>query len=120
MAELTLTRHTAQAAPKVVTVCITGEVDQHSGRSAESYVDETLASEKPQHLLLDLSGLSFAGTSFFSSLLFWREELTKLGGTLGLFGLQQAVHSTMRMLALDRLVPINDDEQAALARLGKG
>lgn len=117
MAELSFSRHTVQAAPKVVTVCIVGEVDQHSGRSAETYVDETLSVEKPQHLLLDLSGLSFAGTSFFSSLLFWREELLKGGGSLGLFGLQQAVHSTMRMLALDRLVPISDDEKSAVAKL---
>ena len=119
MAELNLSRQVVQPSPKVLSLCIAGELDEHNGRRAEGYFDESIAAEQPRHVLLDLSGLTFAGTSFFSSLLFWKEETAKAGGQLILFGLQPQVASTMRILALDRMMTICDTQQSALDKLPK-
>jgi anti-anti-sigma factor len=119
MAELNLSRQVVQDAPKVLEISISGELDEHNGRKAEGYFDDSIIAEKPRHVLLDLSGLAFAGTSFFSSLLFWKEETAKAGGQLVLFGLQPQVASTMRILALDRMMAICDTRQAALDKLPK-
>jgi len=117
MAELNLTRETLQPSPKVVVLRIAGELDESNGRKVETYFDDTVAAEAPRDVLMDLSGLAFAGSIFFGSLLFWREELAKGGGTLVLFGLRPEVASTMRIFALDRLVTICDDQAAALAKV---
>jgi stage II sporulation protein AA (anti-sigma F factor antagonist) len=116
MADLQLSRQTVQESPKVVCWRIAGELDENNGRQVESYFDELVQAEQPRHVLLDLSGLIFAGSSFFGSLLFWKEEVGKNGGSLVLFGLRPEVASTMRIFALDRVLSICDDQQAALAK----
>ena len=120
MADLELSRETVQESPKVVCWRISGELDENNGRQVETYFDELVESDEPQHVLLDLSGLIFAGSSFFGSLLFWKEEVGKRGGTLVLFGLRPEVASTMRIFALDRVLTICDDRQAALAKASGG
>jgi anti-anti-sigma factor len=117
MAELSLRHETVHESPKVVTVCIAGELDETNGRQAETYFNDLIDSEKPQHVLLDLAGLSFAGSGFFSSLLFWKEEVAKSGGQLVLFGMRPELASTMRIFSVDRLVAICDNQQAALDKV---
>ena len=70
-------------------------------------------------ILLDLSGLTFAGTGFLSCLLLWREELARKNGALVLFGLRREFASTIHVVALDRLLTIRPDEAGALAALPK-
>ena len=120
MADLDLARQTVQESPKVVCMKIAGEVDETNGRRVETYFDELVETEKPCHVLLDLSGLTFAGSAFFGSLLFWKEELAKNGGGLVLFALRTEVASTLRIFALDRVLSIAADQAAALAALPKG
>jgi anti-anti-sigma factor len=113
MAELNLSRQTVQTG--VVVLTIAGEADAVNGLQIEKYFDEVVRSEQPRHVLLDLGGLLFAGSSFFASLLFWREEMITRGGKLVLYGLRPEVASTMRLLTLDRVLTMVPDQRAALA-----
>lgn len=117
MADLNLSHEAVEDSPKVVVFCVAGEIDDTNGRQVETYFDKLIESEKPQHVLLDLSGLSFAGSGFFGSLLFWKEELAKAGGSLVLFGLRSEIASTMRIFSVDRVVSICEDRQAALDKV---
>lgn len=118
MPDLNLSHQTLQDSPKTVVMSILGELDQTNGREVESYFNALVDSEKPRHVLVDLSGLAFAGSGFFGSLLFWKEEVAKAGGRLVLFALRPEIASTMRIFSLDRIVPICDDREAALKMLG--
>lgn len=119
MSAIKLSREKVQDAPPVVSLRIGGEMGGTNGRQAEAYFDETVQVENPKHVLLDLGELVFADSAFFSSLLFWREEMMKRGGALVLFGLRPEIASTMRLLTLDRVLTVRADKAAALAGLPK-
>ena len=116
--QLKLSHQVAKASPKVVTLALAGEYDHSNGRSAEAYFDEMLEKESPKHVLLDLSGLTFAASIFFSALLFWKEALTAGGGKLVVFAPTSEVLSTMRLFTMDRVVTTCADQKAAMAALG--
>jgi anti-anti-sigma factor len=111
---------TVQAAPKVVVFRITGEVDDNTSRQFESTFDATMQAEQPRHVLFDLTGLAFASTAFYSSLIFWKEEVTKRGGELVLFAVPPPILSTMRIFTLDRKFKICPDQATAVAALPPG
>ena len=117
MPEANLSHERLQEAPRVTAVRIRGDVDASNGRAVESYFDAVLKDEQPRHVLLDLGGVTFGDSAFFSSLLFWREEMTKRGGQLILFGPRPELLSTLRILTLDRVLTIRPDQAAALAAL---
>ncbi len=117
MPVLELSQQALRHAPKVIVLSIAGEAEASNGLQLEQYFDQVVQAEQPRHVLLDLSGLTFAGSAFFSSLLFWREEMTGRGGLLVLYGLQPEVASTLRILTLDRVLTVRPDRQAALLAL---
>lgn len=117
MADLQLSHQSVQDSPKIVCIALSGEYDLASAPKAEKYFDELMQSESPQHVLLDLSQLSFAGSDFFSSLLFWKEKVAENGGQLALFGLQSQVSSTLRLFVLDRVVTVCPDRETALQKV---
>src|SRR4051812_34416456 len=98
MAAPKFSRVRIQESPPVLAIRIGGEVGGPNGRQAEAYFDESIQAEQPRHVLLDLGDLTFADSGFFSSLLFWREEMMKRGGALVLFGLRPEIASTLRIL----------------------
>jgi anti-anti-sigma factor len=119
MADPHLSHERVQDSPRVTVVRIHGDVEASNGRAVESAFEAALQAEQPRHVLLDLSGVTFVDSAFFSSLLFWREEMTKRGGKLVLFGLRPELLSTMRILTLDRLLTLKADQAAALGGLPK-
>src|SRR5437868_14717011 len=106
MFDLKLSRQTLSQSPKLVLVSLAGEVELTNGLQAEQYFDRMLQEDQPRHVLLDLSGLTFASSVFFSALLFWREELTRRGGRLVLYALRPEIAGTIRILSLDRVLTI--------------
>ena len=117
MSDIRLEHETVQTDPKIVLMRIAGEVDGTNGRQVETYFNDLIDSEKPHDVLVDLSSLSFAGSGFFGSLLFWKEEVANAGGQLVLFGLRPEIASTMRIFSLDRVVTICEDQQAAQTKV---
>jgi len=117
MSDLKLSRETMQDSPKTVVMSIAGEIDQTNGREVETYFNDLMDSEKPHHVLVDLSDLAFAGSGFFGSLLFWKEEVSKAGGLLVLFALRPEIASTMRIFSVDRIVTICSNREAAVKKV---
>src|SRR5262245_16234528 len=119
MLNLKLSRRTLRESPTVVQVSLAGEVEVTNGLQAEQYFDRMLEEDQPVHVLLDLSGLSFASSVFFSALLFWREALTRRHGRLVLHGLRPEIANTMRILALDRVLTVCPDQSSALETVSR-
>jgi anti-anti-sigma factor len=115
--DLKLSRQTVWQSPRVVILSIAGEVESSTGLQAEQYFDRLMQEDRPRHVLLNISGLTFASSVFLSSLLFWREELTRRGGQLVLYGLRPEMLSTIRIVALDQILTIRPDEVSALDAL---
>ena len=117
MPELILSHETVNDSPRIVVIRIGGEVDMGNARDVEGHFDSVLLQAQPKHVLLDLSGVPFGDSAFFSALLVCREEVMKRGGQLVLFALRPELFSTMRILTLDRVLSIRADQAAALAAL---
>ena len=117
MSQLDLSHEVVQDSLKVVCLALEGELDSSNGRSAETYFEETWEKESPRHVLLDLEKLTFAGSIFFSALLFWRETVNAGGGKLVVFGPTSEVLSTMRLFTMDRILTICPDRQAAMEEI---
>src|SRR5258708_33393421 len=117
MNPLRLSRETACESPKIVVLRIVGDVDYLSVGSVERAFNDVIECDKPHHVLLDLSELTFLVTPFMGSLLFWKEEMTKRGGKLALFGMQPALASTLRLIRLDRVLSFSANREDDLANL---
>src|SRR5579884_1371677 len=115
--ELNMSHQALRDAPRVVQVRIGCDVESGNGQEVEKYFNYVLQSERPRHVLLDLGGVAFGDTAFFSLLLFWNEEVQKAGGKLVLFGVRPELHSTLRLLSFDKFLTIRPDQEAALAAL---
>lgn len=106
-----------QETPSIIKIRIGCDVDFSNGQEVEKYFNTVVQTEQPRHVLLDLGGVSFGDTAFFSLLLFMKEEVQKSGGQLVLFGVRTEVHSTLRLLSFDKFLTIRPDQAAALASL---
>jgi anti-anti-sigma factor len=115
--ELNLSHENVQDSPRIVKVRIGCDVEAGNGQAVEKYFNYVVQSEQPRHVLLDLGGVTFGDTAFFSLLLFWNEEVSKKGGKLVLFGVRPELHSTLRLLSFDKFLTIRPDQAAALAAL---
>jgi anti-anti-sigma factor len=117
MASAKLSRQQLPQAPGVLVIAVSGDVDGSNSDEIERFFDSALEQDKPQHVLLDLTGLTFASTEFYSCLVFWRDELGRRGGKLVLYGLPAIIASTLRIFSLDRVLTNRPDQAAALAEL---
>lgn len=117
MGELRLGRETVRESPKTVLLRIAGDVDYLNVARVERAFNEVLETDQPRHVLLDFSDLTFVVTPFLGSLLFWKEEMAKRGGKLALFGARPAIADTLRVIRLDRVMPLWPNQQDALASL---
>lgn len=120
MPKLQLSHAVVQESPKVLCFRIAGDVDYLDVTPLEERAGQVLRQEQPRHVLLDLGGLSFVVTPFLGSLLFWKDEVSKAGGQLVLFGLTTSTDCAVRHLRLDRVLTICKDREAALAALAGG
>jgi stage II sporulation protein AA (anti-sigma F factor antagonist) len=117
MVALRLSRETVQESPKIVTLRIAGDVDYLNVPGVERAFAEVLETDRPRHVLLDLRELTFVVTPFLGSLLFWKEEVARRGGKLALFGATPSIADTLRVIRLDRVLPLWANQQDALADL---
>lgn len=115
--ELNMSHEKLKEAPRVVRVRIGCDVEAGNGQEVEKYFNYVLQSEQPRHVLLDLGGVTFGDTAFFSLLLFWNEEVQKGGGKLVVYAVRPELHSTLRLLSFDKFLTIRPDQAAALAAL---
>jgi stage II sporulation protein AA (anti-sigma F factor antagonist) len=117
MVPLQMGRDVVQESPRVIVFHLAGDVDYLNVQSVETRFQEILETDRPRHLLLDVSGLTFVVTPFLGSLLFWEKELQQRGGRLVLFGVRPSIEHPMRVLRLHRVLTFCPDQQAALDAL---
>ena len=72
-----------------------------------------------QNLVLNLSEISFMGSSGIGALLVLVEQFQEQGGSVRFVSLSPAVDSVVKLLNLDRFFMIDATEDDALAALGK-
>jgi len=70
-----------------------------------------------QNLVLNLSEVTFMGSSGIGALLVLVEQFQEQAGTVRLVALSPAVHSVVRLLNLDRSLTIDPTDDEALAEL---
>ena len=117
MVPLHMSRQVLRDSPRVVVFRLAGDVDYLNVQSVEGYFSDLLEEERPRHLLMDVSGLTFVVTPFLGSLLFWEKEIQGRGGRMVLFGVRPSIEHPMRVLRLHRVLTFCPDQQAALAAL---
>jgi anti-sigma B factor antagonist len=91
-----------------------GEIDLHvSPRVAVSLGQITQA--KPDHVVVDLSQVSYIDSSGLAVLIEAMQNTTEYGGKFTLSGLQENVRSIFEIARLDQVFRIFPDVNAALA-----
>lgn len=71
----------------------------------------------PRDVAVDLSHVSTVSPAGLNWLLGMQEALRARGRSLVLFGAPVPVHETLHRAAIDRLIPLADDESTAVERL---
>lgn len=95
---------------------LTGRLVQSELARQSEAVEQSLAvGGKPRAVLLDLSDADFIDSSGLSWLLVWHKRHRAAGGRLILHSLPSLVMDVVKMMRLDLVLDLADDEDAALA-----
>ena len=78
-------------------------------------ISALIASERYDRLLLDFEPVQYMGSTGFATLIVLVKQANKRGIRLALFNLQPEVRFGAEILGMGALIPIHDDEPAALA-----
>jgi anti-sigma B factor antagonist len=120
MATFEMRHQLVRETPRVLLLELAGEARYLDLAATESYFSQALAETQPQHVLLDMAGVTFMVTPFLGSLLFWKEEVARRGGRLILCGLGPRMESLVRLVRLDRLLTLCATRDEALSQLSPG
>jgi anti-sigma B factor antagonist len=91
-----------------------GEIDLHISPRVERSLRSMIA-RHPEHVVVDLSGVTFIDSSGLAVLINAMQDVKKYGGKLILSGITQNVRSILEMARLDQffLIDPRDDELLA-------
>jgi len=100
---------------------LTGRLVQSELAQQSEAVEQSLAvAGSPQPVLLDLSDADFIDSSGLSWLLVWHKRHRAAGGRLILHSLPSLVMDVVKMMRLDLVLDLAEDEEAALAMAREG
>ena len=94
-----------------------GRLDSANARSFETIVMEHIAGGE-QRLVIDFSRLNFISSSGMRVLLIAAKKLQASRGTLVLCAMTEHIHEVFRISGFDRIIPIKDSRESALAAAG--
>jgi anti-sigma B factor antagonist len=91
-----------------------GEIDLHASPRVERSLASIIA-KRPEHVVVDLSGVTFIDSSGLAVLINARQDVKEYGGKLTLVGINTNVRSIFEMARLDQffLIDPRDDELLA-------
>src|SRR5213078_766912 len=91
-----------------------GEIDLHVSPRVESSLASIIA-KRPQHVVVDLSGVTFIDNSGLAILINARQDVKEYGGKLTRAGINNNVRSIFEIARLDQffLIDPRDDELLA-------
>jgi len=99
-------------APTGTVVVLTGDVDMHHAPALHAALVE-LAHERPNRLMLDLSGVPYMDSSGVGTLVEIFRRVSAYKGKMVLFGSTQRVRSVFEITKLDRFFTLCDSAQQA-------
>jgi anti-sigma B factor antagonist len=91
-----------------------GGIDLHASSRVERLLSSIIA-ERPEHVVVDLSGVTFIESSGLAVLIKAVQDIKEYGGKLTLAGINKNVRSIFEMARLDQffLIDPGDDELLA-------
>jgi Anti-anti-sigma regulatory factor (antagonist of anti-sigma factor) len=93
---------------------LTGRLDMKGTQDVDLHFT-TLTSTTPVKVAVDMSGVDFVASIGMRLLLSCAKANAARGGKLALYGLQPMVRETLDTAGIIALIPVLDDEPAALA-----
>jgi anti-sigma B factor antagonist len=87
---------------------VTGDVDLLSAPSLVATIDEVLR-ERPETLVLDLTGVSFLDSAGISALARAYHAATAIGAQLSLTGARQMVRHVLEISGIDQVISVRDE-----------
>ena len=92
-------------------ICLTGEMDHHSAPGLRGDVDKLICAERPDKIMLDLSGIGFMDSSGLG-LVMGRYTLVKeLGGAFAVVDPSPAIMRIFKLAGMERLIHIETTKQ---------
>lgn len=101
---------------RVATLRVRGRLDAATSQDLLKHCSRIQANG--QHLVLNLSEVTFLGSSGVGALLVLVEQFQEQGGTVHFAELSQTAHDVIELLALEEYLPIHATEADAFAALG--
>ena len=89
-----------------IVVSIRGEVDHHSARTIMENIDQTISSQLPMKLVLDLSSVTFMDSSGIAVLLRALRQMNQLGGNLRVTGIPPQPRKVLDAAGIGRLITL--------------
>lgn len=83
-----------------------GEIDHHSAVSVRTGLDERIASDRPQRVLLELSRVDFMDSSGLGLIMGRYALVTKYGGSFAVLDPSSAVLKIIRLAGMERMITI--------------
>ena len=83
-----------------------GEIDLHVAPRVESAL-ASMIKKRPEHLVVDLSGVTFIDSSGLAALIHGLQEMKKYGGKLKLSGISSNLRTIFEMARLDQVFLID-------------
>ena len=87
-------------------ISIRGEVDHHSARTIMENIDQTISSQLPMKLVLDLSSVTFMDSSGIAVLLRALRQMNQLGGNLLVTGIPPQPRKVLDAAGIGRLITL--------------
>ena len=89
-----------------IVISIRGEVDHHSARTIMENIDQTISSQLPMKLVLDLSSVTFMDSSGIAVLLRALRQMDQLGGNLRVVGIPPQPRRVLDAAGIGRLITL--------------
>ncbi|PIE33236.1 anti-anti-sigma factor [candidate division KSB3 bacterium] len=93
---------------------VQGEIDLYSSPMLRKYIFNTLKEQKPQTLIVDLSGVTYTDSSGIATLVEGLQLAEEYRTHFKLVGLSQTVLEVFQLVRLERVFDIYDTEDDAL------
>ena len=92
-------------------ICLTGEMDHHSAKTARENTDAVINREHPKVLFIDTSGISFCDSSGLGYVMGRYRLMKSLGGETVLISPSGPVSKMVMLSGMDRLIKVEEDKR---------
>lgn len=102
---------------RALIVRLRGELDHHTAESVKARMEEAIAKEQTQHVILSLKDLSFMDSSGLGVILGRYKQITSKGGKMVVCDVSPAVYRLFELSGMFKIVAIHENERNAMSSL---